>query len=129
MSLPTPAAEPGDACRNTTGCSASPSITQAQPWRAQAALASPSLIPAWHFVLQQVQLSPVSHFTLSWHPPRVLRQQHHGFVVQEPLGLEVRRDERYLGGKKGRAQGLCWASQGPLALTVGKGPECPFSWV
>lgn len=131
-SLPTPAAEPGDACRNITGCSASPSIAPAQPWGGSGSpcLSHPGPCLAFCAAIGAAvpSLRPCpqgTHITPLWDPPGVLLWQHRGFVVQEPRGLEVRRDKRYLGGKERQRLGI----RGPLALLVGKGPECPFSWV
>lgn len=50
-----------------------------------------------------------------WDLPGVPLRQHDGFVVQEPLGLEVYGDERYLGEKKGRAWGAALGTTGTLS--------------
>lgn len=104
-----------------------PASLRLSPGGAQAALSSPSLIPDWHFVLQWVQLSPVSDPAPRAHtlphcgnPPGVFLWQHSGFVVQEPLGLEVCRDEGYLGGKERQSPGAVLGITGTLSPHSGK---------
>lgn len=128
-SLPTPAGEPGDVCRNTTGCSASPSITQAQPWGGSGSphLSQPDpCLAAARAAVPSVRAWPQGTLVpLLWDPPCVLVGQHRGFVVQEPLGLEVRRDERYLGEREAEPRGCAGHHRDPRPSEWGKGQSVP----
>lgn len=92
--------------------------------------ASPSPIPAWHFVLYQVQLCPVPEPAPGHTPPCC--GTHPVSLCGSTVALWSRNRSasrsagtKVIWGKERQSPGLCWAAQGPWPSEWGEGQSVP----